>query len=197
MPNAAQLAERITVRHREPGYLCLDLPAILCAPTVAADLVAALETLKGVAGAHVLPRPRQLTVRYDAATLTTAQVARHLFDAIDALPEETPADEAPADDDPLPVASLQPLLDKIKALLLPAETPPPGSLQARMQPMVESALTEKAVTNFVNDIVAFYLIKVHWDLITKRWLTNPLAHSNAWLTTFYLVFLLIRYRKSQ
>jgi hypothetical protein len=72
---------------------------------------------------------------------------------------------------------------------------PAGSLRARFQPMVESALTEKAVTNFFNDIVAFYLIKVHWDLITKRWLQNPLANSNAWLTTFYLVFLLVRYRK--
>ena len=66
-----------------------------------------------------------------------------------------------------------------------------------MQPLVESALTEKAIINFFNDIVAFYLIKVHWELITKRWLQNPVANSNAWLTTFYLVFLLVRYRKTK
>lgn len=53
--------------------------------------------------------------------------------------------------------------------------------------MVESALTQKAITNFFNDIVAFYLIKVHGNFITKRWLQNPVANSNAWLTTFYLV----------
>ncbi len=61
--------------------------------------------------------------------------------------------------------------------------------------MMESALTEKAITNFLNDIVAFYLIKAHWDLITKRWLKDPVKYGNAWLTIFYLVFLLVRYRK--
>ena len=61
--------------------------------------------------------------------------------------------------------------------------------------MIASALTEKAAINFVNDIVAFYLIKVHWELISQRWLKDPLKFRNAWLTTFYFVFLLVRYRK--
>lgn len=41
-----------------------------------------------------------------------------------------------------------------------------------------------------------FSVKAHWDLITKRWLKDPLAHSNAWMTTFYLIFLLVRYRKT-
>jgi hypothetical protein len=87
------------------------------------------------------------------------------------------------------------LLDKFKAMLTPAVEAPAGSLQAKVQPILASALTEKAIINFFNDLVAFYLIKAHWDLITKRWLQQPLAHSNAWMTTFYLIFLLVRYRK--
>ena len=71
-----------------------------------------------------------------------------------------------------------------------------GTLQARLQPMLANALTEKAIINFLNDIVAFYLIKVHWELISQRWLKDPVKYGNAWLTTFYLVFLLVRYRKS-
>ncbi|MGB5206723.1 MAG: hypothetical protein WBN76_03320, partial [Azonexus sp.] len=55
---------------------------------------------------------------------------------------------------------------------------------------------EKAVINFANDIVAFYLIRVHWNLITQHWIKAPLQHGNAWLTVFYLTFLLVRYRKS-
>jgi hypothetical protein len=66
----------------------------------------------------------------------------------------------------------------------------------RFRPLVESATTEKAVTNFFNDIVAFYLIKTHWDLIVKYWIKDPVKFGNAWLTVFYLVFLLVRYRKS-
>jgi len=67
---------------------------------------------------------------------------------------------------------------------------------ARFRPLVDSATTEKAITNFTNDIVVFYLIKTHWDLITKFWLKDPVKYGNAWLTVFYLVFLLVRYRKS-
>ena len=49
--------------------------------------------------------------------------------------------------------------------------------------------------NFANDIVAFYLIRVHWNLITQHWIKAPLQHGSAWLTVFYLTFLLVRYRK--
>ena len=205
MANAAQLADRIVVIHREPGYLRLELPGELCSLDLAADIEAGLKTLAGIGTAAVDTGWKRISIRYDATALTTAQVARQLFDVIDALPEGAtesagqPTD-SPADDSAgsgFLERGIQPALDKIKAAIIPPGEPPADSLRARFQPMVESALTEKAITNFFNDIVAFYLIKVHWDLITKRWLQNPLAHSNAWLTTFYLVFLLVRYRKSQ
>jgi hypothetical protein len=37
---------------------------------------------------------------------------------------------------------------------------------------------------------------VHWELISQRWLKDPVKNANAWLTVFYLMFLLVRYRKS-
>jgi hypothetical protein len=200
MSQTAQLAERIVVCHREPGYLRLELPAELCTTDLAADLEAGMKTLTGIASAALDIGWQRISIRYDAATLTTAQVARQLFDVLDALPSEPVTAKAGT----AAMASgwelsdgIQPLLDKIKTLIIPAAPAPEGSLQARFQPMVESALTEKAIANFFNDIVAFYLIKVHWELITKRWLQNPVANSNAWLTTFYLVFLLVRYRKTK
>ena len=45
---------------------------------------------------------------------------------------------------------------------------PAGTLQARLQPILKGALTEKAAVNFLNDVLMFYLIQVHWDLITKQ-----------------------------
>jgi hypothetical protein len=62
---------------------------------------------------------------------------------------------------------------------------------------MKGALTEKATLNFLNDVLMFYLIKVHWELITKRWMKDPVKHADAWLTTFYLIFLLIRFRKGK
>lgn len=198
MTQAAALAQRIIVLHREPGYLRLELPAEICSEAAATAIEQGMQTLSGLSSAAVDRGWRRISIRYDAQVSTTAQVARHLFGLLPGLS----LDEAPpAEPEAAPSFDLnngfQPLLDKLKAKIIPVETPPEGSLQERFQPMLESALTEKAITNFFNDIVAFYLIKVHWDLITKRWLQNPVANSNAWLTVFYLVFLLVRYRKTK
>lgn len=105
-----------------------------------------------------------------------AQVGRGLAGNADAPGQEAPATPAASTASTAPAA-------------------PPGSLQARLQPLVAGALTEKAAINFLNDLVAFYLIKVHWDLITKRWIKAPLAHADAWGAAFYLVFLMVRFRK--
>jgi len=56
-------------------------------------------------------------------------------------------------------------------------------------------LDERTVINFLNDIAALYLVKIHWDLITKRWTQAPFTYRYEWLTVFYLVFLLVRSRK--
>jgi hypothetical protein len=150
--------------------------------------------LAGISIAAVDQGWRRISIRFDQTVCSTAQVARQLFSLLDTLPAPSSESETLVDE---PTSSgLQPLLDKFKAVLTPAVEAPAGSLQAKIQPILASALTEKAIINFFNDLVAFYLIKAHWDLITKRWLQQPLAHSNAWMTTFYLVFLLVRYRKT-
>ncbi len=196
MSRSAQLASRIVVCHREPGFLRLELPAELCTAARAEALERGAAALAGVRSAAVDRGWRRISLRHDPAVLGTAQLARQLAGLIDALPDELEA-EAAATDAPEPAGGgLQPLLDRVRAALPPADAAPPGSLQARVLPVLDSALNEKAILNFFNDIVVFYLVRVHWDLITKQWLKQPLAHSNAWMTTFYLVFLLIRYRKS-
>jgi len=198
MTHAAELAQRIVVSHREPGYLRLELPSEICGEAATAAIEQGMKALASLSSAVVDRGWKQLSIRYDAQALSTAEVASHLFGLLPGLPlEEAPAAEPEASPSFNLNDGIQPLLDKLKAMIIPATPPAEGSLQARFQPMVESALTEKAITNFFNDIVAFYLIKVHWDLITKRWLQNPVANSNAWLTVFYLVFLLVRYRKTK
>lgn len=199
MAQTDELARRIAVLYRGPGFLRLGLPDELCRPEVAQAIARGLPATPGVAAATVDPDGRRVSIRFEASTVSAGQVARALFALLGDLPATV---EVAAEPSGAPVGAafangLQPLLDRLKALLTPATPPAEGSLQARFQPLVESALTEKAIVNFFNDIVAFYLIKTHWDLITKRWLQNPIAHSNAWLTVFYLVFLLVRYRKSQ
>ena len=202
--NADDLSRRIVVRHREAGYLRLELPGEICHAAAAAAIEQGLHAVAGVYRVTVYPADRRLAVRYDAHACGAADVARGLKDLLGDLPAA--AAEAPS---PAPAARPLPALSDIRvqarrafadlrARLERLRRPgaPAGSLQAKLQPMLANALTDKAITNFLNDIVAFYLIKVHWELITQRWLKDPVKYGNAWLTTFYLVFLLVRYRKS-
>ncbi|MFH1658540.1 MAG: hypothetical protein ABIG35_04425 [Pseudomonadota bacterium] len=198
MTQTAELAQRIVVLHREPGYLRLELPAEICGEAAVGAIEEGMKSLAGLSSAAVDRGWKRISIRFNAQILSTPEVARHLFSLLPSLPLDAAPTAEPEATPSIDLNNgLQPLLDKLKALIIPAAPPAEGSLQARFQPMVESALTEKAITNFFNDIVAFYLIRVHWDLITKRWLQNPVANSNAWLTVFYLVFLLVRYRKTK
>lgn len=180
-------ARTIEVLHREAGYLRLRLPRALHSAAVGATLEAGLLSLAGVRRVTWLTAEGKLAVRFDAQLCTHADVARRVKALLADL-APTAAD-APPPELPAATPALATRLDALREKLLAAAP-------ERFQPMIDSALTEKAVTNFFNDIVAFYLIRTHWDLITRLWLKNPAKYGNAWLTVFYLVFLLVRYRKS-
>ena len=182
----------IQVLQREEGYLRLRLPGPLRTPDFGATLESSLQALAGVVRTSWLTVEGKLAVRFDPQRLTHAEVARRIKALLPAEPSASvsvPAEATPSLPAEPASVGLAERLDDLRAKLI-AATP------ERFRPLVESATTEKAVTNFFNDIVAFYLIKTHWDLITKYWIKDPVKFSNAWLTVFYLVFLLVRYRKS-
>ena len=209
MSAAQDLARRIAVRHKAADHLRFGLPAELCGPARAAALEAGLRGLPGVHRVVVDGRTCKLAVHFDPQLCGIHDVARRLRSLLDELPvEEAPSAAAlPAPDstpnDPFAAArtaiedGARRLLAQARATVDELRRPdaPAGSFRARIQPVLASALTEKAMVNFLNDLVAFYLIKVHWELITRRWIKEPLKYGNAWLTIFYLVFLLVRYRK--
>jgi hypothetical protein len=182
-------ASAIEVLHRDSGYLRLQLPATLRSVAVGAALESALKSLAGIQRVTWLTAEGKLAVRFDAHVATHADVARRVKASLAALPQVAPAAAMPAAEAPAAKPGLGARIEELREQLIVA-TP------ARFRPLVESATTEKAVTNFFNEIVAFYLIKTHWDLIVKYWIKDPVKYSNAWMTVFYMVYLLVRYRKS-
>jgi hypothetical protein len=213
--NADDLARRIVVRHREAGYLRLELPGEICHATATTLIEDALRQVVGVYRVNVYLAQRRLAVWYEAHACSAADVARALKACLGRLPPlpDAAPDAISAPSASMPAVSLLPVLAEAgrqagrllgelggrvgsslgSALDSGAD---PAGVKGKLQPVLSSALSEKAITNFLNDVVAFYLIRVHWDLISKRWLQEPIKHANAWLTVFYLVFLLVRYRKS-
>jgi hypothetical protein len=184
--DAVSLARAITVRHKEPGHLRLELPARLFGPAARTHLDVGLRERIGIYRVTFEPEGRRLSIRYEPEQCSQQDVARQLRGLLDSLPAESEPVATPA----TPGAGLLGAASKW------ADRFTGGSLGSRLEPLMKGTLTEKASINFLNDVLMFYLVKVHWDLITKRWMKEPLKHADAWLTTFYLIFLLIRYRKA-
>lgn len=180
----------IQVLHRDTGYLRLLLPPSLRNAGAGAMIESALRGVTGVYRVTLLTAEGKLAVRFDPHVCTAGAVALRLKGVLAEFPEEATA--APQDAATAPAAAPADMGERLGV----ARDRLVQAMPERFQPLVESALTEKAVTNFFNDIVAFYLIRVHWEQITKLWIKNPVKYGNAWLTVFYLVFLLVRYRKS-
>lgn len=206
--DAEALARAIRVRHREAGYLRLELPGELCVEPRAGAIEAGLRQVAGVWRVTLYRADRKLAIRHDAHTCSVHQVASQLRALLDELPREAAPGVPPPPAPMLRHDTLRQAGERLgaqaartaaqwRAVLQRLRTPtgPMSELQARLQPVLASALTEKAIIGFFNDLLAFYLIKVHWDLITRRWLKEPVHHANAWLAVFYLVFLLVRFRK--
>lgn len=192
------LARHIIVRYRGEGHARFALPAALCEEPFAAVIEESLRTLPGVYRATLYRRQGKLSVYYDPHACGLYDVARCLHGALAKPAAQKQRETAIASmTQRLHVAQpLQWLKDKTGNLKAKAKLLSQlASGQSRGNPVLQNILSEKSVTNFFNDIVVFYLVKTHWELINQKWLKEPLKYRNAWLTTFYLVFLLVRYRK--
>jgi hypothetical protein len=54
---------------------------------------------------------------------------------------------------------------------------------------------EKMVIDFLNDVLVLFLIRLHWDHITKEWIPKPFKYRYEWMAVFYMIYLLMRSRR--
>ena len=199
----ATLARQIVVRYRGVGHVRFQLPEALCQEPNAAAIEDGLRGLPGVYRVTLYRKLNKLSVFYHPHVCELRDVARCLHGALEQV--ETPGDAEQA-------SLMQRLRSANPLTWLKTKT---GQARAKVEewkfkarlmgqivsyhpqinPMLKSMFSERAILNFVNDLVTFYLIKVHWDMITQKWVRQPFKYRNAWLSTFYLVFLLVRSRK--
>jgi hypothetical protein len=212
-PSVNPLSRQILVLHKSAGHVRFALPAMLANPGSAAVIEAALLRIPGVRLVRIDPGTGKMGVHYDPIACNLRQLALVLKGSLDTATAaaQPAASGAPSTSGGGAIgrqfaqgvkqaeALARRFAQHVQAQLAPpqaaAATASPGKLTPLRRAFNPSLLNEKAVINFANDIVAFYLIRVHWNLITQHWIKAPLQHGSAWLTVFYLTFLLVRYRK--
>jgi len=212
-PSVNPVSRQILVLHKSAGHVRFALPATLANPGSAAVIEAALLRIPGVRLVRIDVGTGKMGVHYDPIACSLRQLALVLKGSL----EEATAAARPAASAAPSAAGVgaigrqlaqgmkqaealaRRLVQGVETRLAPRQTAAasvaPGKLTPLRRAFNPSLLNEKAVINFANDIVAFYLIRVHWNLITQQWIKAPLQHGSAWLTVFYLTFLLVRYRK--
>lgn len=205
MSNQPIFAE-VRLRHRAPGHLRFQLPEILCREDIAHYLQEGLHQLEGVRRVVARGEQRKLSIFYMETVCDVHQVVCKLAQLMDLLVEGRFVTPEGA---PVP----PPLHERVKSRIRdPLKKWKERVMGWRAQAKTAKTLLdaqwkvnpalrilgddpEKAIFGFINDAVTFYLIKVHWDLIIRKWLKSPVRHRYEWLTVFYFVFLLVRSRK--
>ncbi|MEW5726392.1 MAG: hypothetical protein AB1918_01060 [Pseudomonadota bacterium] len=201
----------VVVRRRGPGHLRFDLPTSLVTPSAAATIEAGLRRVDGVYRVTVFAGMGKLSVRWSEPVCGQADVVRALAAAVATVADEI--GDRPVADSPLAVPApsqarpgflarikgsrtvlrLRERYDEMKTRvdavnhLIALKT-------GRASPLPFDA--KEWAIHFVNDLVAFYLIRVHWERITRQWLPSPWTYRYQWMAVIYLTFLLVRHRKS-
>lgn len=213
-PSVNSVSRQILVLHKSAGHVRFALPATLANPGSAAVIEAALLRIPGVRLVRIDVGTGKMGVHYDPIACSLRQLALILKGSLEdataaAHPAVAGAPSAAgvgaigrqlAQGAKQAEALARRLVQGVQSQLAPPQAAAAKATPDKLTPLRRAfdpaLLNEKAVINFANDIVAFYLIRVHWNLITQQWLKAPLRHADVWLTVFYLTFLLVRYRKS-
>lgn len=201
-----RLMRSVRVRHRAPGHVRFDLPETLRTPAAAALLEAGLRQQEGVYRVTVFTGAGKLSIRWAEEVCGLAEVVRRLAAVVADIADGAVA----AVTLPVPVAGAGgTLLERVR------NAAPVARLRARYHDLKAKAVVLNQIValktgrkvpmpfdakdwalHFANDLVVYYLIRVHWDRIVRLWLPRPWTYRYQWATVVYLVFLLVRFRKA-
>lgn len=199
---AVRLQDRVVLRHRAEGHLRFQIPPELATAGSAEAIERGIRSVEGVRRVVVYRGARKLSVRFDETVCGLREVALALdaviegLGAVGGLAEEVPPPQRPLKERLAEMAGLDRLKAKVEELKAKAGIAAAVISARSGLPVKVPENLEGLAINFFNDLVAFYLIKAHWNLITQQWLKQPFKYRNAWLSVFYLVFLMVRYRKA-
>lgn len=195
------IQQQVLLRYRSEGHLRFALPAALCTPELAGQLVAGLQSMEGVYRVDLYGGQGKLSIRYLSTICDFGAVVRRLYALVKQLAAQA-------------VAAVRPASSARAGESRPAGLPAAGSgigqwVRDKLQEARETvaamgimastgfkALSHRPrwITEFLNDLLMLYLIKLHWHHILYLWLPNPWQYRYEWAATFYLIYLSVQSR---
>ncbi len=199
------IQRNFVLRYRESGHVRFQVPSEACDSSVAKALTEKLLELDGVYRVVLYRRQKKLSIRFQETICEFESLVKQLYQIL-------------ADSEKSGVFNPKPMAEsslwKGCAIRNKAK---PGPLSWFKQKYTDAKDTvhaakvvgkiglkkpkaflndpEKAVIDFLNDILVLFLIKLHWQHITQQWIVKPFKYRYEWMAIFYMFYLLIRSRK--
>jgi hypothetical protein len=200
------IQKQCVLRYRRDGHARFQLPVQACQPIVAQQITEKLAAVKGVYAVQLYRGQHKLSIRYNDVVCDFTNLAKQLYQILAELERQGHFENKPADKTAKNVAiGVKKQLSRIRIgswfsekYQAGKETLQAAKIVGKLSTQGPKALIknpEKAVIDFLNDVLVLYLIKIHWTRITQQWLVRPLTYRYEWMAVFYLFFLLVRSRK--
>ncbi len=202
------IQKQCVLRHRAEGHVRFQLPTQLCQKEVAENVTAKIQAIDGVYRVNFYVRQEKISIRFQETICDFNQLIKQLFELFATL-EKSGALVVETEKKPSVLSKLNAKLSEkadkfaatrwLKSKTIEAqETLHAAKIITKLTLKKPNALIkdpEKAIIDFLNDILVLFLIRLHWEHITKLWLASPFKYRYEWLATFYMFYLLIRSRK--
>ena len=200
------IQKQFVLRYREEGHLRFEIPIQFCDPLIADALTDKLKSIDGVYRVKVYRGQKKLSVRYQETVCDSKTLAKQLYQIIADLEKEAEqivrsgatgkikSDRRRKEKLKRSKVSLwfSSKYDEAKETLQAAKILTTRGLKGQKKFFNDP---EKALIDFLNDILVLFLIRLHWDQITKEWIPKPIKYRYEWMAIFYMIFLLMRSRK--
>ena len=202
------IQKQCVLRYRAEGHVRFQLPAQLCQKGVAENFASKIKAIDGVYRVNFYARQGKISIRFQEIVCDFTQLVKQVFELISEL-EKSGALAIHVEKKPSVIAKLGTKVSEkadkfattrwLKAKTIEVkETLQAAKIITKLTLKKPNTLIkdpEKAIIDFLNDILVLFLIRTHWEHITKLWLLNPFKYRYEWLATFYMFFLLIRSRR--
>jgi hypothetical protein len=200
------IQKKFVLRYRDEDHLRFEIPVQFCDPAIANALTDKLLATEGIYRVKVYRSQKKLSIRYQETVCDFITLAKLLFQIIADLEKE-----AALIHQSKVIGKAKPKLrignklkqskitrwfsrkyDDTKETLQAAKILTKVGLKSQKNFFNDP---EKTVIDFLNDILVLFLIRLHWDHITKEWIPKPIKYRYEWMAVFYMLFLLMRSRK--
>lgn len=199
------IQKEFLLRYRHDGHVRFQIPSRLCEAAVAKLISDNIAAIDGIYSVRLYRGQQKLSIRYDEYVCDFNLLAKQLSEVLSDL-EQQGWFEAKA----VVESGKLRLKNKLNQNRISRwfgekyqaaqETAQAAKLLGKLGSKGPKALIndpEKAIIDFLNDILVLYLIRVHWTRITQEWLVRPFVYRYEWMAVFYLFFLLVRSRKKK